>query len=108
MWLQYKPDFKEMFDKNNVYFKDTDQTSLALYAKNVGSDERLIQFWLFLYPMLLIPLTPFKQTYIHGFWRSVCKVIRVTNSIMLQCFMLKLAAYNLCDIIYNVRNPSQS
>ena len=30
------------------------------YAKMFGSDERLIQFWLPLYPMLLFPLTPFK------------------------------------------------
>ena len=33
------------------------------YAKIFCGDERLIQFWLYLYPMFLFPQTPFKQIY---------------------------------------------
>ena len=39
---------------NKVLFAPTSHTKI------IGSDSRLIQFWLSLYPMLLFPRTPFK------------------------------------------------
>ena len=43
----------------SVWF--TRQSSERKNAKIIGSNERLIQFWLFLYPMVFFPLTPLKD-----------------------------------------------
>ena len=49
---------------NKVIFAPTS------YAKNFGSDERQIQFWLFLYPMLFFPHTRFKGS-VHEFGKAL-------------------------------------
>ena len=51
------------FIKSNRFCTFTRQSSVyctpTYYAKMVGNNERLIQFWLSLYPMSLFPRTPF-------------------------------------------------
>ena len=45
----------------NLYFHQIELWTPTSFAEMFGSNERLIQFWLSLYPWLLFPQTPFKK-----------------------------------------------
>ena len=66
---------------NKVLFAPTS------YAKMIGRDGRLINFWLYLYPILFFPRTPFKFNQIRYFLSKQCSL----NPAELQCLFFYIS-----------------